>query len=93
MADKIDGRIQVDLLKNGEVQTVFFASNTGGNSQPMLAKNLDVAEEDWVTTFGLTPKAAAALRADLEQNENANAETSIDVALAATLCVPRTAGA
>ena len=89
MADKINERIEVDLLENGEVQTVFFAANTGGNSQPMRAKNLNVAEEDWVTTFGLTPTAAAALRADLEQNETASAETKIDPELAATLCVPR----
>jgi hypothetical protein len=93
MEGKINGRIEVDLLENDEVRTIFFASNTGGISQPMLAKNLDVAEEDWVTTFGLTPMAATALRADLEQNKTASAGTIIDVELAATLCVPRIAGA
>lgn len=42
-----------------QVQTIFFASTTSGNSQPMLANNLDVAEQDWVTTFRLTPTTAA----------------------------------
>jgi hypothetical protein len=93
MEDKISGQVQVDLLSNGNVRTVFFASNTGGNSSPVISKNLDVAEGDWVTTFGLTPTAAAALRAELERNKTASAETSINLELAATLCVPRFAGA
>jgi len=91
--EKINGQINVGLLADGSVSTAFFASNAGGNSRPLTAKNLDIAEQDWVTTFGLTPKAAAALRAELEQKKTASAETSIDVELAATLCVPRVAGA
>ena len=93
MEDKISGQVQVELLPNGNVQPAFFAANTGGNSSPFISKNLDVAEGDWVTTFGLTPTGAATLRAKLEQDKSVTAETSIGVELAATLCVPRVAGA
>jgi hypothetical protein len=89
MEERISGTLQVSTLPDGEVETIFSASNALGDSQPIRAKNLDIAEEDWVTTFGLTPATAARLRAELQQNETASAETKIDPELAATLCVPR----
>ena len=65
----------------------------GGNSSPLIAKNLDVAEGDFVKTFGLTPTKAAVLRTELALARSAIVSISVDVELAATLCVPRVARA
>jgi hypothetical protein len=90
---EITGRLLATLHTNGTVQMTFAPNMGGGNMSPLLAKNLDCAEEDFVRTFGLTLAKAAALRAELEQRKTADVVTSIDVELAATLCVPRTTGA
>ena len=49
-----------------------------------MAKNLDIAEGEFVNTLGLTAEQATALRAELERNKIADTETSVDAEVAAT---------
>jgi hypothetical protein len=62
---------------------IFIESVGSGNETPLTAKNLDAAAIDFVSTCGLTPERAAALRAELERNKVPSVETSIDDAIAA----------
>jgi hypothetical protein len=77
---KIPGRLLADLHPNGTVRIVFIASVGGGNETPFTAKNVQAAEVVFMTC-GLTPERAAALRAELERNKVASAETSTDDAV------------
>jgi hypothetical protein len=79
----VPGRLIVDLQPNGTVRMVFIASVGGGNEMPIIAKNLDVAEIDFISTCGLSAERAAAFKAELKRNRMASVETSIDEATAA----------
>ncbi len=80
---EVTGRLLADLHPNGTVRMVFIAHTGGGNEAPMTAKNLDAAETDFVSTCGLTPERASALRAELDRNKVVSVETSIDAAVGA----------
>ncbi len=80
---EITGTLLADLHPNGTVRLVFIAHTGGGNEAPITAKNLDVAETDFVSRCGLTPERASALRTELDRNKVVSAETSIDTAIAA----------
>jgi len=80
---EIPGRLLADMHPNGAVRMVFIAHTGGGNEAPLTAKNLDAAETDFVSTCGLTPERASALRAELDRNKVVSAETTIDAAVAA----------
>ena len=79
---QIPGRLLADLHPNGTVRIVFIASVGGGNETPFTAESLDAAEIVFMTC-GLTQERAADLRAELERNNVANVETSIDDAVEA----------
>jgi hypothetical protein len=64
------------LLPNGNVETRFTPKG-GAAMRPMLAKNLDTAEQDFIRTYGLTPAEAAAFRARIEREGG----TSVPAAL------------
>jgi hypothetical protein len=85
---KISGRLNMELRQDGSVTITFVPNMGGGNMSPLIAKNIDVAEDDFIRTFGQTPARAAAIRNDLGQERAVNVEISVDVELAATLCVP-----
>jgi hypothetical protein len=55
----------------------------GGCQRPHTAKNLDAAEEKFIT-LGLTPEKATALRGELERNKIADTVISLVVEVAAT---------
>jgi hypothetical protein len=65
------GALNADLLPNGTVEVRFTPGN-GAALRPMLAKNLDTAEWDFVRTYGLAPAEAAAFRARIERNGSAS---------------------
>lgn len=77
---EIKGRLIVDLHPAGTVRMVFIAHSGGGYECPIKAKNLDAAEVDLVSTCGLTPERASALRVELERNKGVSVQTSIDAA-------------
>ncbi len=87
---QIAGRLLVDLFTDDTVRIVFsFAHIGGGNECPIVAKNLDAAEIDFVTMCGLTPGRAAMLRVDLERNKVVSVETNIEEEVAAKFRFPR----
>ena len=86
---EINGRLIMNLLPNGTVTTAFVPNMGGENMRPIVARNLDGAEDDLVKTFGQTPARAAWIRADLEREGTVRGVICIDVELAATLCVSR----
>ena len=79
---KIPGRLIVDLFPDGMVRIVFLARTGDGNASPLTAEDLDAAEVLFITC-GLTPERAAALRAEVERNDVASVDTSVDVGIAA----------
>jgi hypothetical protein len=80
---QIAGRLIADLFPDGTVRIVFIARAGGGDECPIIVKDLDAAEFDFVKTCRLTPECSAALRADLERNKVVSVETNIDEAVAA----------
>ncbi len=83
MAEVI-GRLTTDLHPNGSVRMVFLQHNGGGFERPHTAKSLDIAEEEFANTLGLTPDKPATLRAQLERDKMADAVISVDEEVAAT---------
>ena len=89
----ISGRLLVDLLGDGSVKIVFVPNEAEGSAQPLLAKNLADAEQDFVSTFGFTPQKGRILIGELTSKKHVEAATSIDEAVARKLFVRRTASA
>jgi len=79
---QIPGRLIVDMFSDGMVRMVFLPHTGDGNASPLTAKDLDAAEVLFITC-GLTPERAAALRAEVNRNEVASVDTSVDVRIAA----------
>jgi hypothetical protein len=70
------GALNAELRANGTVETSF----TVGEAvvlRPLLAKNLDTAEQDFIHTYGLTPGEAATFRARIERNGSASVPAAI----------------
>lgn len=80
---QIPGSLIVDLHPNGTVRMVFLPRVGDRNASPLIAKNLDEAELDFINTCGLTIERAAALRAEVTRNGVATVETSIDEGMVA----------
>jgi hypothetical protein len=83
MAEVI-GRLISDLHPNGTVRLVFLQHMGGGYERPRTAKNLDIAEGEFVNTLGLTAEQAASMRAELARDKMADAVISVDAEVAAT---------
>ena len=72
----------MDMFPDGTVRLVFLADTGGGNESPVTAKDLDAAEVLFMTC-GLTPERAAALREEVQRNNVASMDTSVDEEIAA----------
>jgi hypothetical protein len=67
----VSGALNARRLANGTVETSF----TVGEEivlRPLLAKNLDTAEQDFISTYALSPAEAAAFRARIERDGSAS---------------------
>lgn len=87
----LSGRLLADLLRDGSVNIVFVPNEAGGTAQPLLARNLADAEQDFVSAFGFTPQKARILIGELTSKKHVGAATSVDDAVARKLIVRRTA--
>ena len=70
------GALNAELRANGTVETSF----TVGEAvvmRPMLAKNLDTAEQDFIRTYGLTAAEAATFRTRIERDGSASIPAAI----------------
>jgi hypothetical protein len=90
---QITGRLIMNLLPNGSVTIAFMPNMGGENMNPIVARNIDGAQDALVKAFGQTPVRAGWIRADLEREGTVQGVISIDLELAATLCVTRIAKA
>jgi hypothetical protein len=65
------GLLHARLTANDSVET-WIESADGSVLRPILTKNIDTAEVDFVRFYGLAPEDAAAFRARLERDGSAN---------------------
>ena len=65
------GALNAKLLANGMVETSFTVGEAVVMC-PLLAKNLDLAEQDFIRNYDLTPAEAAAFRARIERDGSAS---------------------
>ena len=72
----VTGALNAHLVPNGTVE-VSFTPEDGVVLRPMLAKNLDTAEWDFIHTYGLAPGEAAAFRAPIERNGSASVPAAL----------------
>jgi hypothetical protein len=74
-ANVSEAALNAKLLANGKLKGMVETSFTVGEAVVMcakLAKNLDIAEQDFIRTFDLTPAEAAAFRARIERDGSAS---------------------
>jgi hypothetical protein len=74
------GALNARLRANGTVETSLTVREISGKRvalRPLLAKNLDTAEEDFVRAYDLTPAEAAAFRARIERDGSASVPAAI----------------
>ncbi len=74
------GALNARRLANGAVETSLTVREISGKRvalRPMLAKNLNTAEQDFIGTYGLTPAEAAAFRAQIEHEGSASVPAAI----------------
>jgi len=74
------GALNARLEANGTVETSLTVREISGKKvalRPILAKNLDMAEQDFIHTYGLTPAEAAAFRARIERDGSASIPAAI----------------
>jgi hypothetical protein len=89
---RIVGQLHADILANDNVRMVFAPTIGDGKAGSRDAKSLDIAETDFISTFGLSPVQASGFRKELEQTGSATIDASIDAAQAAALGIPAIAG-
>jgi hypothetical protein len=70
------GMLNARLLTNGTVET-WFTVEGSTQLRPLLAKNLDTAEQDFIRAYGLTPAQAAAFRAQIEHDGSASVPAAL----------------
>jgi hypothetical protein len=74
------GALNAHSRANGTVETSLTVRELSGQRvalRPLLAKNLDTAERDFVRTYNLTPAEAAAFRARIERDGSASVPAAI----------------
>jgi hypothetical protein len=74
-ANVSEAALNAKLIANGKAKGMVETSFTVGKTVvmcPKLAKNLDIAEQDFIRTYDLTPAEAAAFRARLERDGSAS---------------------
>ena len=70
------GMLNARLLTNGTVET-WFTVEGSTQLRPLLARNLDTAEQDFISIYGLTPVETAAFRAKLEHDGSASVPAAL----------------
>lgn len=78
------GRLISDLHPSATVRMVFL-QHGGRYERPHTAKNLDIAEKEFINTLGVAPDKAATLRVQLERGKMADPVISVDAEVAATV--------
>lgn len=74
------GALNARLKVNGKVKTSLTVREISGKKvalRPLLAKNLDTAEQDFIRTYGLTPAEAATFRIQIERDGSASVPAAI----------------
>jgi hypothetical protein len=74
-ANVSEAALNAKVLANGKLKGMVETSFTVGKMVvmcPKLAKNLDIAEQDFIRTYDLTPAEAAAFRARIERDGSAS---------------------
>ena len=82
--DRITGILHLQLLADRTVAFVFMPGQ-GAGSSPLLAKNIETAEEDLVHTWGFAPNKAKATVDELEMNRQVQWEIDADAGMVAKL--------
>jgi|HubBroStandDraft_5_1064220.scaffolds.fasta_scaffold1288853_1 hypothetical protein len=72
----VAGFLNASLHSNGTVKT-WFSPETDVELRPLLAKNLDTAEYDFVRTYGLTSTEATAFRRRIERDGCASTAVAV----------------
>lgn len=72
----VTGFLNACLHSNGTVRT-WFSPETDVELRPLLAKNLDTAEYDFVHTYGLTTTEAIAFRRRIERDGCASTPVAV----------------
>jgi hypothetical protein len=72
----VTGFLNASLHSNGTVKT-WFSPETNVELRPLLAKNLDTAEYDFVHTYGLTSTEATTFRRRVERDGCASTPVAV----------------
>jgi len=72
----VTGYLNASLHSNGTVKT-WFSPEPDVELRPLLAKNLDTAEYDFVHTYGLTTTEAIAFRRRIERHGCASTPVAV----------------
>jgi hypothetical protein len=74
-ANVSEGELNAKLIANGKAKGMVETSFKVGEMVvlcPLIAKNLDLAEQDFIRNYDLTPAEAAAFRARIERDGSAS---------------------
>jgi len=74
-ANVSEAALNAKLIANGKLKGMVETSFKVGEAVvlcPLLAKNLDIAEQDFIRNYDLTPAEAAAFRARIECDGSAS---------------------
>ena len=86
MSERIKGVLHLQLFTDGTVAFIFRPNgNHGAGSSPLSAKNVDIAQEDLVRTWGFTPYKARVTIEELKMSGHVHRDTDIDAAIVANL--------
>ena len=72
----VPGFLNASLFSNGTVKT-WFSPALDAELRPLLAKNLDTAEHDFIHSYGLTPLEASYFRRRIECDGSASVSVTL----------------
>jgi hypothetical protein len=82
--DRIRGTLHLQFATNGTIAFVFMPGREAGSS-PLLAKNIETAEEDLVRTWGFTPSKAETTIDELKLRGHVHRDIDADAGMVAKL--------
>ena len=86
MSERVKDVLHMQLLTGGTVAFIFRPNgNHGAGSSPLSAKNVDIAKEDLVRTWGFTPNNARVTIEELKMSGHVHRNTDVDTAMVAKL--------